>query len=249
LTASAPTSGASAFTAQKYARLQPHNRLSARAQAIHRDERSRVMALSSLSGCQGNVMTPGEDHDPYSPEAIARAYAAVPERNTGDALLRTAQQHHVALSTMADTKANILITVSSIVLTMVLGKMNDPNLRLAMMTLAGFVLAALLLAVIAVLPKYRPLRIKPGAPLPPHFNLLFFGHFAELPRERFLTEMAEALQPDGSVYEIMARDVYGIGYYLAHYKYRFLRLSYLFFLGGFVCACVVEAGHLLLTSA
>lgn len=190
-------------------------------------------------------MTESEGNDPHAPAAISRAYAAVPERNTGDVLLRTAQQHHVALSTMADTKANILITVSSIVLTLVLGKMNDPGLRAAMMTLGGFVMVALLLAVIAVLPKYRPLRLTPGADLPAQFNLLFFGHFAELSKERFLIEIAEHLKADGSVYETMARDIYAIGYYLAHYKYRFLRLSYLFFLGGFVCACLVEAGHLL----
>ena len=179
--------------------------------------------------------------NPTEPNDLARRYAAIPERNTGDALLRTVQQHHVQLSVMADTKANILITVSSIVLTLVLGKMNDPALRAAMLTLAAFVLVALLLAVIAVLPKYRPLRLKPGAELPAHFNLLFFGHFTELPRERFLVEMADALQPDGSVYESMAHDIYAIGYYLAHYKYRFLRLSYLFFLGGFVFACMVAA--------
>lgn len=179
------------------------------------------------------------------PNDLARRYAAIPERNTADVLLRTMQQHHVQLSVMADTKANILITVSSIVLTLVLGKMNDPGLRAAMLTLAGFVLAALLLAIIAVLPKYRPLRLAPGAPLPANFNLLFFGHFAELPRDRFLGEMADALQPDGSVYSSMARDVYAIGYYLAHYKYRFLRLSYLFFLGGFVCACLVAAFEML----
>ena len=192
-------------------------------------------------------MTRSEDSDPYSPAAIARAFAAVPERNTGDALLRTTQQHHVALSTMADTKANILITVSSIVLTLVLGKMNDPALRAAMMTLGGFVMVALLLAVIAVLPKYRPLRLGPASELPAQFNLLFFGHFAELPKERFLAEIAEQLKADGSVYETMARDIYAVGYYLAHYKYRYLRLSYLFFLGGFVCACLVEFGHLLAT--
>jgi len=183
--------------------------------------------------------------NPTEPSELSRRYAAIPERNTGDVLLRTMQQHHVQLSVMADTKANILITVSSIVLTLVLGKMNDPGLRAAMLTLAGFVLVALLLAVIAVLPKYRPLRLKPDGALPAHFNLLFFGHFSELSRERFLDEMAGALQPDGSVYESMARDVYAIGYYLAHYKYRFLRLSYLFFLGGFVFACMVEAIKLL----
>jgi hypothetical protein len=36
--------------------------------------------------------------------------------------------------------------------------------------------------VITVLPKYRPLRVA-RAPLPPHFNLLFFGHFSELSRD------------------------------------------------------------------
>jgi hypothetical protein len=173
-------------------------------------------------------------------------FAAIPERNTSDNMLRTMQQHHVQLSVMADNKANILITVSSIVLTMVLANLKDPDLRAAMMTLAGFVLIALLLAIVAVLPKYRPLRIKPDAALPEQFNLMFFGHFAELPRERFLSEVSESLKADGSVYESMAKDVYALGYYLAHYKYRFLRLSYLFFLAGFVCASLVEAMHLLM---
>lgn len=177
-------------------------------------------------------------------KAISEAYAAVPGRNTGDVLLRTMQQHHVQLSVMADTKANILITVSSIILTMALGKVDDPDLRAAMMTLGGFIFAALLLAVVSVLPKYRPLRIGQG-PLPHNFNLLFFGHFAEMSKEQFLLAIADSIRTDAGVYEAMARDVFSIGYYLAHYKYRFLRWSYLFFLGGFVFAGLVESVHLL----
>ena len=182
--------------------------------------------------------------DPAEQEAIDKAFASVPERNTGDVLLRTMQQHHVQLSVMADTKANIIITVSSIILTLVLGKMDDPNLRAAMMTLGGFIFAALLLAVVSVLPKYRPLRVGPNQSRPETFNLLVFGHFSELPKQRFLLAIADSLQADGWVYEAMAKDVYGMGYYLAHYKYRFLRLSYIFFLGGFVFAALVEAVHL-----
>ena len=63
------------------------------------------------------------------PTSVAEAFSRVPERNTGDAILRTAQQHHVALSSMADTKANIIITVSSIVLTLSLGRIGDAELR------------------------------------------------------------------------------------------------------------------------
>lgn len=176
--------------------------------------------------------------------AYGEAFARIPERNTGDNLLRTAQQHHVALSGMADTKANIIITVSSIVLTLSLGRMDQPELRVSALTLAAFTLVALLLAILAVLPKYRPLKLKDGV-VPPEFNLLFFGHFAELPRERYLREMSRALQPDGSPYAVWANDVYSLGTYLARHKYRYLRYSYLFFLAGFVFACAQQAWRLL----
>ena len=175
--------------------------------------------------------------------AVEPAFLAVPERNTGDNMLRTAQQHHVQLSMMADMKANIIITVSSIVLTLTLGRVNDPELRYSAITLLVFTLLALLLALLAVLPKYRPLRLDSDI-LPGHFNLLFFGHFAELPRERFLREVAAIMKPDGTVYDTMARDLYALGYYLAHYKYRYLRLAYLFFLTGFVMASLVQIWRL-----
>jgi hypothetical protein len=174
------------------------------------------------------------------PTSVAEAFARVPERNTGDAILRTAQQHHVALSSMADTKANIIITVSSIVLTLSLGRIADPELRPAVQTLAAFTLISLFFAILAVLPKHRSVRVNDAA-LPADFNLLFFGHFADLPRERFLREVAATMKPDGSVYRTMANDLYSIGWYLAHRKYRYLRYSYLFFLAGFVLACAEQA--------
>jgi pycsar effector protein len=177
------------------------------------------------------------------PTSVAEAFARIPERNTGDAILRTAQQHHVALSSMADTKANIIITVSSIVLTLSLGRIGDPELRPAVQTLAVFTLISLFFAILAVLPKHRAPRAGQGA-FPADFNLLFFGHFAELPREEFLREVAGAMKPDGSVYRTMANDLYSIGWYLAHRKYRYLRYSYLFFLAGFVLACAEQAWRL-----
>ncbi len=172
------------------------------------------------------------------------SYADIPERNTADNVLRTAQQHHVQLSTMADTKANIIITVSSIVLTLSLGRLNDPELRTGVLILAGFTLVALLLAILAVLPKYRPIRLRDES-LPPNFNLLFFGHFAELPRERYLAEMNRVLMPDGTPYAIWVADIYSLGTYLSHHKYRYLRYSYLFFLAGFVLACLEQGWRLL----
>lgn len=183
--------------------------------------------------------------DQRDPAGGPEFFSSVPERNTGDQILRTTQQHHVALSAMADTKASIIITVSSIVLTLSFGKLDQPELRLSVVTLTVFTLMALLLAILTVLPKYRPLRLKPDAELPPHFNLLFFGHFSELSRQRFLAEMARSMRADGSVYQTMAKDIYSLGSYLAHHKYRYLRFSYLSFLTGFIAASLEQLWRVL----
>ena len=175
-------------------------------------------------------------------DANPQQFSEIPERNTGDNVLRTAQQHHVQMSMMADTKANIIITVSSIVLTLALGRAADAEYRLAMAVLGVFTLVALLLAILAVLPKYRRIAWHAG-PLPADFNITFFGHFAGLSQERFLRELSDAMQP-GQAYETAARDIYGLGRYLAAHKYPYLRLSYLFFLAGFVLACLVQGWHL-----
>ena len=166
-------------------------------------------------------------------------FADVKGRNTADYLIRTAQQHHVHMSAMADTKANIIITVSSIVLTLSLGRLNEPSIQQSAVVLMAFTLIALLLAVLAVLPKYRPIATKKDS-LPASFNVMFFGHFAALEREQFYAEMAHALRSDPATYHALANDLYSLGYYLAKHKYRYLRFSYLVFLTGFIAAALLQ---------
>lgn len=167
-------------------------------------------------------------------------FSEIPERNTGDNVLRTAQQHHVQMSMMADTKANIIITVSSIVLTMVLGRSRDALHGPSALVLAVFTMLALILAILAVLPKFKAMQAR-GEQLPADFNILFFGHFAQIPRERFLDEVSQRMKADGSAYQLMANDLYSLGYYLAHYKYPYLRWAYIFLLTGFVVAGATES--------
>lgn len=154
-----------------------------------------------------------------------------------DTMLRTAQQHHVQLSAMADTKASILITISSIVLTIALSRAEDPVLRPALLTLAAASLLSLLLAIIAVLPTFAPRAIHRGEM---RRNLLFFGHFGEMSEQEYLRQMEPLLHSDTLIYEAMLRDLYGIGSYLYRKKYRFLRFAYVALLAGFIFATAVE---------
>jgi 4-amino-4-deoxy-L-arabinose transferase-like glycosyltransferase len=154
-----------------------------------------------------------------------------------DTLLRTVQQHHVQLSVMADMKASILITVSSIVATIALSRASDPRLRPALLTLAVACLIALVLAMVAVLPTFAKRR---GSR-----NLLFFGHFADMTEEEYMTEMGRITQSDELLYETAVRDIYGLGTYLHRKKYRFLRFAYLALISGFVIATGVEVWALI----
>ena len=183
--------------------------------------------------------------DTADPRPAGADFSGIQGRNAADVFLRTVQQHHVQVSIMADVKANIIITASSIVLTLALNRFNEPGVRTSVMVLVPFVTLALLFAIVAVLPKHRPLRWPAGGPKPSTFNLLFFGHFADLPKERFLGEMAALLRSDAEMYRAACEDIYGIGSYLHRNKYRFLRWSYFFFLVGFLLAAGVQTVHLL----
>lgn len=164
-----------------------------------------------------------------------RPFDHVKARSSVDNLLRTVQQHHVQLSLMADMKANILITISSILLTIALARANDPNLRPALLTLATACLFSLVLAIIAILPTFAR-RKERGAR-----NLLFFGHFASMSEDEYFREMEEMLASDPRLIEVAVRDIHSLGVYLFRKKYRFLRFAYVALLFGFILATIVEA--------
>jgi Family of unknown function (DUF5706) len=164
-------------------------------------------------------------------------FSDVRPRTSVDQLLRTVQQHHVHLSALADTKAGLIITISSIVLTIALSRAGDPQLRAALLTLAVACLLALLLAIFAVLPTFAPRKVKGSAV---QRNLLFFGHFATLTEEEFLDEMEQVIEQDTLLYETALRDIYALGTYLYRKKYRLLRMAYVALVAGFIIATCVE---------
>ena len=166
-------------------------------------------------------------------DEAGKPFAGVHARSSVDNVLRTIQQHHVQLSVMADTKASILITISSIVLTLALSRSDIPRLRPALLTIAVSSLISLLLAIVAVLPTFK--RRREAKP-----NLFFFGHFASMSEADFMSELARALESDDALYTAAARDIHSMGVYLFRKKYRFLRLAYIALLSGFVIATAVE---------
>lgn len=165
-------------------------------------------------------------------------FADVVGRSSADYLLRNVHQQLVAVSNQADLKANIMITVSSIMVSVAATRLDDRDLRPGLITLMAFLLVALVFAVVSVLPKF-PI---PGVRKPRHqdaVDLLFFGHFSELDARRYQEEMAGVLRDDGAIYRALVGNLHNQGTYLLKAKYRFLFWSYFWFLGGVAVAGIV----------
>ena len=168
------------------------------------------------------------------------SFDQVRARSSVDTMLRNTQQQLVALSGQADLKASLLTTAAAVAASIAAAQIGDPDIGWAAGTLLVFLLAALLASVLAVFPKFQVHR-EPEGELPPHFNPLFFGHYARIPKQRYLAEMLRVVSDDSALYQTIISDLYDQGVYLVTAKYRYLRLSYTLFLVGFVSAGVALA--------
>jgi len=151
-----------------------------------------------------------------------------------DHMLKQTRMHHYSLSMMADTKANMLLTISSVILTISVPRLIDPDFRIAAVVLILFCLLTISLAVYSVMPKIgavQKLQKIPGVN-DPGFNWLFFGDFVRISYEHYEGIMEQILNDHSMTYETQVRELYTLGKFLAGKKYRYLRMAYLSFIIG-----------------
>ncbi|CAM2065162.1 DUF5706 domain-containing protein [Sulfidibacter corallicola] len=158
-----------------------------------------------------------------------------------DHMLKQTRSHHMNLSTMADMKANILLTMASVVMTLALPTLSDPVLGPGVVVLMTFSLVTVLLAAYVVMPHIS-FSTKPGPHQDVHdkrFNILFFGSFSALSYEEYAEAMQELLEDSDATYQAQVREIYQLGIFLAKKKFRFLRWAYLSFILGFISTAIV----------
>ena len=166
----------------------------------------------------------------------------VPENRTAvDNILRVNHGNQMRLGLMADAKANIMITVASIVFSITIANLDNEVMRYTLLTFAVGSFFSLLFAIFAIIPNTDYPRVKWSKEIDrdsPIFNPLFFGHFAHLDIDEYKEDYAEILSTDDSIYDSMAGDIYGQGKILALKKYKYLKWSYNCILTGMSCAII-----------
>lgn len=155
-------------------------------------------------------------------------------------MFRIMSENHVSLSQMADSKANIMISVNTIVLSILvsvlLGKLQYyPQFILPTAILALVCLTAVIFAIRATRPTVTGGVFTEEEIRQKKANLLFFGNFFKMELKDYEWGMKEMMNDSEYLYDSMIKDIYYLGKVLAR-KYHFLRISYNVFMYGLVVA-------------
>lgn len=151
-----------------------------------------------------------------------------------ETMFRIAVTNHQRLSDMADKKANIMISVNSIIISVVIGlvmhKIETTHLLIipTMLLLSGCV-TAVVFSILATRPKI-PGGYFTGQQLSDKSaNLLFFGNFYKMDYQQYYDGMQLVMADSEFLYASLIRDIHSQGKVLGK-KYKKLRLSYTVFM-------------------
>ena len=156
-----------------------------------------------------------------------------------DHMLRQTRMNLVNFSQMADTKAHILLSLSSVLLSLSLTQISDPRLTLAITVLDAFLLITILFALLTVIGKVKVLNRKKHSVRDADYSPLFFGNYGDVPYDEYAKNFEGIMNDPDLTYEIMVKDIYYAGVYLLRTKYKYIRLAYLYFFTGLFVSVVI----------
>jgi len=198
-------------------------------------------------GKKGNVVL----DSPSQPNIFQDLESDIPNRAI-QTYFRTNYRNHINLSAIADNKANIMISVNAILLSVLVSlltykNITETNPMVLMAVIIFFItgLASLVYAVLSARPKVTTINKNVKDVQELKKNLVFFGNYVHLNLEEY-EEAVDAMFRDGElIYGNMTRDIYFLGKVLDK-KYRYLTNSYNIFMVGFVATAITFIVALLL---
>ena len=156
-----------------------------------------------------------------------------------DHMLRQTRMNLVAFSQMADTKANIILSLASLLLSLSLTRITDSRFTLSIAGLDVFLLVTIFFALLTVIGKIKVFDRKKHSVNDPDYSPLFFGNYGDIPYEEYARDFEKTMNDPDATYEIMVKDIYYAGTYLLQTKYKYIRIAYLYFFTGLIVSTLI----------
>ena len=167
-----------------------------------------------------------------------------------ESMFRLTARNQINLSSIADNKANILISINSIILTVLLtlgvGKIADyPNFTIPAILFIATCLVTVTFAILSTRPKVSSGKFTKEDIHNQKVNLLFFGNFYNMEFDEYEWAVKEMMRDDNYLYSNMIKDQYSLGKVISQ-KYRLLRVAYTIFMFGLILSTLLFAIILLI---
>ena len=157
-----------------------------------------------------------------------------------DTLFRVTLNNHTRLSDIADSKANILLSVNAIIISVCLSvlvpKLDAPkNTHLIIPTFFLLISSVLtiIFAILSTKPNVTKTTFTDQDIKDRKVNLLFFGNFHQMEFNHYLNSMHDLIKDRDYIYDSMVKDLYYLGKVLDR-KYKLLSITYKIFMAGIV---------------
>ncbi|MFQ3237975.1 MAG: putative nucleotidyltransferase with HDIG domain [Olleya marilimosa] len=155
---------------------------------------------------------------------------------------RTALRNHIKLSDIADTKANILLSVNAIIISVVLANLiskldTNPYLTWPTVIFTLFSVISMVMSIIATRPNVTSGQFTKEDVKNKEVNLTFFGNFHKMKLNEFEWAINEMINDKEYIYKSLTKDLYFLGIVLER-KYRLLRITYTVFMIGIIVSLI-----------
>ena len=151
-----------------------------------------------------------------------------------ETLFRSAYRVQMDLTSLADNKANMMISINGIIISIIIAAVapkldSNPWLLIPTTIFLCGNLVSVVYAIIAARPRVSTTHIQLEDLEHSDGNILFFGDFADLSQDEFTQGMIELLEDKTLVYETMIHNLYGLGSVLRK-KFALLKGAYTAFM-------------------
>ena len=183
------------------------------------------------------------ENDDYGLKKFQNLERKTPNSAT-QTFFRANYRNHINLSAIADNKANIMISVNAILISVLISILSyrnipetNPMVLLPVVIFLVTGLTSLIFAVLSIRPKVTSLNENSTNIEEVKKNIVFFGNYVNLDLDKYKEALDAVLRSGELIYGNMARDLYYLGKVLDK-KYRYLTMSYNIFMIGFVATVV-----------
>ncbi len=176
--------------------------------------------------------------------------ASIPERGI-ETMFRVTLRNHINLSAIADNKANMMISVNAIIISIVVSMLvrkldSNPHLIVPTILLLCVCVLTIIFATISTRPQVTEGTFTQEDVKQKKVNLLFFGNFYNMGLDDFMWGMKEMMKDRDYLYGSMTKDLFFLGRVLGR-KYKFLRICYDVFMYGLIATILAFAIAVIVT--